>query len=174
MTAHAQAAVPQLRSASWLIEVKELAPGLTRVTQFGSRVHVRIGDTMGDGAAGRSPWAPRLRSLLTADLAVDGSIAIVSRCAPPALLVSSSGAHLLPTAPDERAHTSLGPKDLLVICSAGALDGSPAGLVDLLKAGPAAILDADPGMLLRDLLRGATTGAAAVVRRSTTIRAASA
>lgn len=144
--------------SGWQVEVLERQPGLAGVIRRAGHVYVRVVDgTTGSGAAGRS--------LLAADLADDGSAHLVARCAPPALVLSDSGVRPLPAGGSGRATTSLHSGDLLVMCSAASLEGEPDGVVSLLRAGPGSARRADLRWLVRTLLRGSDTGAAAVIRR---------
>lgn len=154
----------QVSFSGWEVEVQEVQPGLTRCSRSGSVLHVRVGDWL--PAQARTTGQGQLRSLLTADLAADGSVLLVTRCAPPALVVTERGPRLLPADGAVREMTTLDPGDLLVMCSAATLDTHPAGVVELLTAGPERARDTDPRLLVRNLLRGSAAGATAVVRRS--------
>lgn len=165
MTALATAGVPQLHLSSdgWQVEVVERQPGLTRVSRDGHDMHVRVGDGLIDGdgrAAGR-----RMRSLIAAELSADGTVHLVTRCSPPALVVSRTGADLLPADGLPSARRALEADDLLVMCSASTLDAHPGGVVALLKAGPERVRHIEPERLVRELVRGSLTGAAVVARR---------
>jgi len=92
-------------------------------------------------------------------------VVVRSHLSPPALLVSASGARLLPAAPEVEETTAMTDDDLLVICSASVLESLPAGFGTILGSStqPAAALD--PAALLAELMVGAEHGAAAVTRR---------
>lgn len=165
MSALASAGVPELHLSAdgWQVEVVEREPGLTRVTRDGHDLHVRVGDGLPEGV-GR-PLSRRLRSLIVADLSADGSVHLVTRCSPPALVVTRSGAELLPPDGLPSARRWLETDDLLVMCSASTLDAHPSGVVALLKAGPERVRHIVPEQLVRELVRGSLTGAAVVARR---------
>lgn len=149
----------------WEIQVAGSHPGLTRVTEDNLGLHVRVGDRHpGSGPAG----VPRqLRSMLAADLRPDGSVHLVTRCAPPALIVAAGGPSLFPADAGVRGECVLAPGDLLVMCSAAVLDAHPDGIVALLSAGSATARDTDPAQLVETVLSGARSGAVAVARRRT-------
>ncbi|MGH8893135.1 MAG: hypothetical protein ACRDWY_07485 [Actinomycetes bacterium] len=149
----------------WQVEVAGRQPGLTRVTRVGPELHVRVGDRLPDGAGSAEPARWLLRSLLTADLHADGTVRLVTRCSPPALVVTGHGASLLPSDCRASARSRLQPGDLLVMCSASTLDGDPEGLVTLLQDGAERARHVDPARLVRHLVRGCMSGAAAVIRR---------
>lgn len=146
---------------TWEVEVVERQRGLTRVTRQGTDLRVRVGDERWD----TSPDGEgNLRSLLVADLRSDGTVHLVTRCAPPALVVSADRVRLLPEDGSTDADAHLREDDLLVMCSASALDDDPRGLVDLLAGGPGPARHGHPARLVDRLLRGSLVGAAAVAR----------
>ena len=144
----------------WQVEVSERQPGLAGVIRRSGHVRVRVvdGSPAGADAVGGS--------LLAADLADDGSVHVVARCSPPALVLSEAGVRPLPVGGTGRARTTLQSGDLLVMCSAASLEGEPDGVVSLLRAGSSSARRADLRLLVRTLLRGSDTGAAAVIRRT--------
>lgn len=148
----------------WRVDALSARPGLTRVSTSGPDLHIRVGEQV--PRRGRSVAQPaHLRSMLVADLFADGTVVLVSRLSPPALIVSRGGAVLLPADGRPSGRTVLEPDDLLVMCSASTLDAHPAGVVDLLKAGPDTARTGDTERLVHDLVQGSPGGAAAVVRR---------
>ncbi|HEX7189560.1 MAG TPA: hypothetical protein VF423_15175 [Actinomycetes bacterium] len=148
----------------WAIEVLGRQHGLTRVSRDGSGLRVRLGDQVpADHVPTVAPRPSHLGSLLVADLATDGTVTLVARCAPPALVFADGEARLLPNDGSVRATARLRPGDLLVMCSASALEANPAGVVDLL-AGPRPARQGDLGDLVRRLLSSSLLGAAAAAR----------
>lgn len=145
----------------WQLEVLGRAPGSTRVTYGRHDIQVRIADAAVPTVAA----AGSLRSLLAVQLGPDGTAHVTTRCAPPALVVSPDGIRPLPSDGSTSATTRLQPGDLLVMCSAAALDAHPAGVVALLAAAPDWVRASDPATVASTLLRGSLVGSAAVVRR---------
>ncbi len=147
----------------WEVQVAGSQPGLTRVTDDNLGLHIRVGDR--HPGSGPSAVPRQLRSMLAADLRADGSVHLVTRCAPPALIVAAEGPWLFPADAGVRGECVLAPGDLLVMCSAAVLDAHPDGIVALLSAGPDTARDTDPAQLVATVLSGATSGAVAVARR---------
>lgn len=152
-------------SYDWDVETLERSPGLVQVRR--SSRHITIGVTEdGDGISGRpTPADPAWVSATRAWLSVNGTVVIRSHLAPPALLVSPSGARLLPSGPDVEGTAAMTDEDVLVLCSASVLESLPSGFGTVLGSSrhPAAALD--PAALLAELMAGAQHGAAAVTRR---------
>jgi hypothetical protein len=145
----------------WELEVRERQRGLTRVTRQGTDLRLRIGDERWDTSPNGEG---NLRSLLVAHLRSDGTVHLVTRCAPPALVVSADRVRLLPEDGSKEAESALRAGDLLVMCSASALDDDPRGLVDLLVRGPGSARHGGPVRLAERMLHGSLVGAAAVAR----------
>ena len=150
---------------AWSVEVLERRHGLTSVERRAADVSLRVGDrhTMPPRAPGRSAGG-ELRSLLVARLSADGTVWLATHCAPPALVVARDEVHLLPTDGRTECRAELDDGDLLIMFSATTLDDDPGGLVDILAAGPGPVRHRPPDRLVRHLLRGSLTGAAAVAR----------
>lgn len=150
-------------TVTWDVQVLGRQQGLTDVSRRGDETRLRVGDhdVPGDPQHGA---APRLRSLLVAHLYADGRVHLVTRCAPPALLVGQDRVRLLPEDGSSTSHADLTDGDVLVMCSASALEDDPSGIVGLLAAGPGATRHRRPQEVLHDLLNGSKTGAAAVAR----------
>jgi len=148
----------------WVVDAMAGDAGLAGISRSGHDLHIRIGDRHPRGDGTSAAAARHLRSVLVADLFPDGTVQLVTRCSPPALLVSVHGAVLLPGDGSVSGGGVLAPDDLLVMCSASTLEAHPAGVVDLLKAG-SDVVRRDTERLVQDLVRGRRGGAAAVVRR---------
>jgi hypothetical protein len=145
----------------WTLATAERATGFVRVTADGSALRVAVGDR--PRPVGTVPTAS---GLVTAELAADGSVVVETVTAPPALLVSCDGARLLPAAPGQCQPTATQPGDLLILCSASALDAPPAGLVEILRHQAQEVLAMSPQDLLTRLLDAVEDGAAAVIART--------
>jgi hypothetical protein len=139
----------------------ERSTGFVRVTADGPRLRVCVGDR--PRPVGSTPTAA---GLVTAELGEDGSVVVETVTAPPALLVSADGARLLPAAPGQCQPTATRVGDLLILCSASALDAPPAGLVDILRHQAQEVLATSPQDLLATLLDAVDDGAAAVIART--------
>lgn len=159
--AYAPWAAPQVEP--WDVLVLARQPGLTRITHSRDGVHVRVGDRVADPSSAAA--AHRLRSILAADLRDDGSVRLVTRWAPPALVVTEAGPRLLPDDAGALGECHLERGDLLVMCSATVLDAHPQGLVELLNGGCDRIRETDPGRLAQTVLAGSLGGGVAVARR---------
>ncbi len=146
---------PTAASTHWQWEALGEERGSTRVSFVGDELSVRVADLHGRSS---------LRSLLSARLGSDGAVVVTARYAPPALLVADGEVRLIPDGGCSTATASLSPGDVLVLRSAAALDAEPAGLVQLLKAGPHVVRDEPVGRLVRSILAGAPAGAAVVAR----------
>lgn len=151
-------------ASGWRVDAVPGRPGLTRITREGGDLHIRVGDPVRAERPGSARRA-HLRSMLVADLFADGTVQMVTRCSPPALILSRSGVTLLPADGRPTGRALLQPDDLLVMCSASALDAHPAGVVELLKAAPDLARSTDTERLVRELVQGSSEAAAAVIRR---------
>lgn len=153
---------PTSAGTKWVIARLERSSGFTRASAGNGPLRIRVGD--GSGSNDDTPEAPG--SVVTATLGMDGCVTVETRSAPPALLVSSDGARLLPAVPGLCRPTQMAIGDRLLLCSASALDAPPVGLVDILKAPAREVLRMSPTALLHTLLDGTSDGAAAVVIRA--------
>jgi hypothetical protein len=150
---------------AWDVEVLERRHGLTSVDRRAADVRLRVGDRHTMPRRASAPDAGgELRSLLVAQLSADGTVWLVTHCAPPALVVTRDEVHALPTDGRTECRAELEDGDLLMMFSATTLDDDPGGLVDILAAGPGPVRHRSPDRLVRHLLRGSLTGAAAVAR----------
>jgi hypothetical protein len=149
-------------STRWVVATLDRSSGFTRVHTVGGGLQLRVGD----GKASIGGPVPGSGSLVTTSLFDDGSVVVETRTAPPALLVSVSGAQLLPAAPGQCRPTRMAVGDRLLLCSASALDAPPVGLVSILQAPVEQVLRMSPTVLLERILDGTDDGAAAVVLRA--------
>lgn len=155
----------------WLVSRLERPSGFARVDRRGDALRVLVGD---DGAgpardlAGRAPGPrPAQRgSVVTAEFRARGEVVVETCSAPPALLVSVSGTQLLPATPGLRRPARMSDGDILLLCSASALDAPPVGLVEILKAPAREVLAMSRRVLLDMILGDQTNGAAVIVTRA--------
>jgi len=158
--------------ARWLVSRLERPSGFARVDRHGAAVRVLVGDEGGgpgardhDGA-GRGAPVQLGRSVVTAEFGAKGDVVVETCSAPPALLVSGSGTQLLPATPGLRRPARMSAGDILLLCSASALDAPPVGLVEILKAPAREVLAMSQRVLLDMILGDQTDGAAAIVTRA--------
>lgn len=161
------AAVP----ARWLVSRLERPSGFARVDRHGHAVRVLVGEGGPDVRGGgdhRTPGVPPHlgRSAVTAEFSARGEVVVETCSAPPALLVSGSGTQLLPATPGLRRPARMSAGDILLLCSASALDAPPVGLVEILKAPAKDVLAMSHKVLLYMILGDQTDGAAAIVTRA--------
>ena len=146
-------------SCDWQVKTLTRATGVASASPVGQRLLVLVADLPATGGADTTrAW-----------LHPDGRVTVRSQAAPPALLVSSTGARLLPAVPGVPGvagedHADLLDDDILVMCSAAALEELPAGLGAILEWSPRRLGAHDPMALLRRLMAGCTVGAAVVAR----------
>ena len=142
----------------WEVDTLERRGGMASVQKTARYTTLRVTD--------RQPTAshPSWESSIQAWLSADGTVTVRSHCAPPALLVSATGARLLPPTPDSEETTSLDEGDVLLLCSAAVLDSVPTGLGEILGWSPRRVGAQEPGALLEHLMADAEQGAAALIR----------
>lgn len=155
----------------WLVSRLERPSGFARVDRDGEALRVLVGDGGRPGTHDDDPWRtpgqrPVPLSVVTAEFGPKGDVVIETCSAPPALLVSESGTQLLPATPGLRRPARMSAGDILLLCSASALDAPPVGLVQILKAPALEVLSMTPRMLLGLIMADQTDGAAAIVTRA--------
>lgn len=148
-------------SCSWRVDTLTRERGRVDVERFGDGLHVCVLDIV-DGGAGHARTSSR--DATEAWLQVDGRLVVRASAAPPALLVTVSGARLLPTAPETECEVEASDGDIVVMCSAEALGHLPAGLGGILACSPLRVGAHNPAALLEVLMDGSPCGAALVAR----------
>ncbi len=111
----------ELRRAGCPWELDGFQRGSTRVDVAYAWPDVRI--RMCDQPSGDLDAASETRARLSAD----GTVRLEAHVAPPALLLTSSGARLIPSVPGIDEIATMGPDDLLILCSVCVLEQLPAG-----------------------------------------------
>ena len=150
---------PVRARCDWQVETLTRATGVASVQPVGQGLLVTVADLPATGGADTTQaW-----------LCPDGRATVRTHAAPPALLVSSTGARLLPAVPGMPGvagedDADLLDDDILVMCSAAALQELPAGLGAILEWSPRRLGAQDPAALLRRLMAGSEVGAAVVAR----------
>ncbi|MFP5347692.1 MAG: hypothetical protein ACLGIA_11790 [Actinomycetes bacterium] len=146
-------------SCSWRVDTLTRQRGRADVERLGAAVHVRVLDTScgGDGTAfGYAATEAWLQD--------DGRLVVRAFAAPPALLVTVSGARLLPAPPETECEVEASDGDIVVMCSAEALGYLPNGLGAVLARSPLRVGATHPAALLEALMDGSPCGAALVAR----------
>ena len=149
-------------TARWVVSRLERPTGFATIDLRGDSVRVHVGD----GGGGLVAPLDSDRSDITAEFDGQGGVVVETCSAPPALLVARDGTRLLPATPGLRRPTLIAPGDLLLLCSASALDAPPVGLVQILKAPAREVLSMSPQMLLDLIMGDQPDGAAAIVMRA--------
>lgn len=147
----------------WDLDTLERGGGIAWAQHGPGYTRLRVADRPPPGVPARAGDL-RWHSATEAWLSVDGSVVVRSSCSPPALLVTPSGARLLPAQPGEEETAHLADGDVLLMCSAGVLDTEPTGLGQVLAWSPRRLAVHGPSALLQHLMQGVGQGAAAVVR----------
>ncbi len=147
----------------WVVESLARPTGTTQVRRVGTRLHLRVADR-----ARLAPGVSRMDREKTGStdawLHADGTVSVRCLAAPPALHVGSGGSRLLPTLPGGEDTRVMEDGDLIVMCSAGALDHMPAGIGAVLAWSPLTLGATEPATLLDRLMSEADEGAAVLAR----------
>lgn len=158
---------PALRTArdegEWVVESLARPGGAVQVRRVGTRLHLRVADR-----ADLAPGVARIDRGRTGStdawLHSDGGVSVRCVAAPPALHVSEGASRLLPALPGDHDTRVLEDGDLLVMCSAGALDHMPAGIGAVLAWSPLSLGASEPATLLDRLMADSDEGAALLAR----------
>lgn len=167
-TATSTASTTATATARWIVNRLERPSGFATINRSRSGLRVHVGDD--GGGLGAASGAGDM-SVVTADFDERGGVVVETCSAPPALLVTRRGTQLLPATPGLRRPTLVAPGDLLLLCSASALDAPPVGLVQILKAPAREVLSMSPTVLLGLIMADQTDGAAAIVTRAPVLAA---
>ena len=109
----------------WELDFFQRGPTNVHVTYNPPDVRIRVWDRTSDATAWRSETHARLSA--------DGTVRLGAHGAPPALLLSSTGARLVPSVPGIDEIATMGADDLLVLCSVCVLEHLPAGFTRLIE-----------------------------------------
>lgn len=147
----------------WVVESLVRRGGTAQVRRVGTRLHLRVTDR-----TALAPGVTRIdggRSGSTdAWLHTDGRVSVRCVAAPPGLHISERATHLVPELPGGHDSRTLEDGELLVMCSAGALDHMPAGFGAVLEWSPLSLAASDPAALLDHLMADSDQGAALLAR----------
>jgi len=103
----------------WELDFFQRGPTNVQVAYDPPDVRIRVSD--------RTSGANESKSEMHARLSADGTVWLGAQGAPPALLLSPTGARLVPSVPGIDEIAAMGPDDLLVLCSVCVLEHLPAG-----------------------------------------------
>ena len=109
----------------WDLDFFQRGPTNVHVTYRPPDVRIRVCD--------RTSGATQSRSETLARLSADGTVRLGAHGAPPALLLTSTGARLVPSVPGIDEIATMEEDDLLVLCSACVLEHLPAGFARLVE-----------------------------------------
>jgi hypothetical protein len=144
-------------TGDWTVWVLEQPAGVARIERHPALTEVVVAD------------APATCESPTGFTAVactpDGRAMVLTREAPPALLVAASRCRTAPAGPGGRELFAPGPDELLVVLSSSVLEARPAALSQALRS-PAHLIDDDPARLLGELFAEVAHGAGAILRRT--------
>ena len=143
----------------WELDLFQRGPTDVQFAYHPPDVRIQVCDRTSGSAAGRSEMYARLSADGTVRLGVHGGSAAV-------LLLTSTGARLVPSVPGIDEIATMGPDDVLVLCSVCLLEQLPAGFTRLVDGSIPS-----HGRHLLPALRHLTatgSGCAVVVRRRVT------
>ncbi|HEY7718868.1 MAG TPA: hypothetical protein VH915_08915 [Pedococcus sp.] len=145
-------------TGGWHVTAIECRRGLARVENRPGLTEVVVADWPGDSDVGGESYS-------AAACTPEGDALVMSRQAPPALLVTRHGQRPAPVQPGGSELLHLVPGQRLLLLSATAYDALPECLAAMLHGPSSAILDADPFTLLHTLFREIGAGSGAVIGR---------
>ena len=155
----------------WAVELLRRPGSQADVSRAGDRVHVWLGDADHVDHAHRLEHGAHLEQLpgepgscSDAVLHEDGGVVVTCCTAPPALVISRGRTHLLPAVPGTTGVERLSDGDVLVMCSASALDHLPAGIGAVLAWAPRELAARQPDVLLDRLMLDTDVGSALLAR----------
>lgn len=152
-------AAHHLTDGSWDIELVRRPGSFAEVRRVDDRLHLWLGD---DHQAGHAPG--EAGSSTDAVLHDDGRALVTCCAAPPALVVAPGRSCLLPAVPGTPGVERLRDGDLLVMCSASALDHLPAGIGAVLAWAPLELAARHADVLLDRLMEDTDAGSALLAR----------
>jgi hypothetical protein len=143
----------------WQITAIECQRGLARVDSHDPHLtEIVVADLPPGRASGRDCFT----AVACTD---DGEALVMSRQAPPALLVTRSGQWPVPGHGEGQELIRIDGDQRLLILSAAAFDALPESLGRTLHGPPSIVLDADPFTLLHSLFREIGAGSGAIIGR---------
>lgn len=158
-------------AAAWAVELLRRPGSRADIRRAGDRMHVWLGDDNhvdGGACPGRRAPPDTISGGAggCADLVLhtDGRVLVTCCAAPPALVVARERSHLLPDVPATSGTEQLSDGDLVVMCSASALDHLPAGIGAVLAWAPLKHAARRPDDLLDRLLTDTDVGSAVLAR----------
>lgn len=148
----------QYGPGGWTVTLVECPDGLANVSTSHGVTRVFVADLPVAGSTETSAYA-------AAACTPDGDALVLSRQAPPALLVAAHGLRRAPEVPGSDEWLNLGPDEALLLLSSAVFEEMPHVLAHVLHGHPDELLGADPGTFLTDIFEQTGSGAGAMISR---------
>jgi hypothetical protein len=145
----------------WRVTTLESSKGFARVARRHGLTEVVVGET-GIAATGMGTYSAQASVTCTPG----GHATVLTREAPPAILVTLSGHRTSPAQPGAASLERLAPGERLVVLSSAAFEEMPEALVDLLCNHPVKLLASPAATLLPSIFEVVGKGAGAIIERS--------
>ena len=142
----------------WNVTLVECPDGLANVSTSRGVTRVFVADLPVAGSTESSAYAATACT-------PDGGALVLSREAPPALLVTAQGLRRAPEVPGSDEWLHLGPDEALLLLSSAVFEEMPHVLAHVLHGHPDELLAADPGTFLTDIFEQTGSGAGAMISR---------
>lgn len=144
---------------SWQITTIECAGGVARVVGASGIADVLVADSARGGALDPDCFA-------AAACTPDGDVLVLTRQAPPALLVTHGVKRTTPVDLQGRELVHLEGQDTLLLFSPALFEAMPEVLARTLNAEPTELTTADPAGLLSQIFADVSTGSGVIIRRN--------
>ncbi|WP_148236482.1 hypothetical protein [Intrasporangium calvum] len=145
----------------WHITLVECPDGLSNVSTVRGVTRVFVADLPAPGSTGPSCFA-------AAACTPDGDALVLSRQAPPALIISDRGYRRAPVVPGTDELVDVDDDEMILIFSSTVFEEMPQRLARVLHGHPEELLRSDPGAFLLDVFEETGSGAGAVITRGAT------
>lgn len=142
----------------WQVTLLECPDGLANVSMSRGVTRVFVADLPDPGSTGSSCFS-------AAACTPDGDALVLSRQAPPALLITNHGHRRAPSVPETDELVHLGPDEVLLVLSSSVFEEMPQVLARVLHGSAEELLAADPGEFLADIFEQTGSGAGAMISR---------
>lgn len=145
----------------WTVTTIESSHGLARVRPQDGITEIFVGETCDGGSTSSNPC----RAYSAAACTPEGDALVLTREAPPAILVTAAFHRTSPADPGMRSLEHLEVGERLVMLSSASFEDMPDLLAALLRSAPAKLLRSDPANLLAELFQAVGQGAGAIIER---------